>query len=149
MTGTGTRGGKPPKEPLVFRSYREWAETIGPWVRAALAGEVEVPPQESENEAWLAYALWDENPPPLPLEEVLHSMDVVGHDIPTPEQLAYALLQLRRRGWLSEHGDSYALTAEGRRRVGAVVGEGEFHVHWGRLGEWVSAHPAPIAETSG
>jgi len=137
VTSTGTAGGKAPKEPPVLQSYRQWAETIGPWVRAALAGEVEVPSQRPGTEAWPAYALYWEEPPPLSLEGVLHYMDAIGHDIPTPEQLAWALLRLRKRGWLSEQGDSYALTTEGRHAVERIVGKGSLRDEMMRLREWI------------
>jgi hypothetical protein len=123
-----------------FHSYSQWAKKIAPQVQAALAGERDIPVQRPLTEAWLTYALfWNESP--LSLEDVIQNADTVGHAIPNPEEIAWAFLRLRQRGWLSEQGKSFALTAEGRRSVEGVAGKGNFRERFERLIEWVLAHP--------
>ena len=125
-----------------FRSYRQWAERIAPRVQAALAGKQEVPPQPPFTEAWLTYALyWRESP--MSLEEVIFRADSVNHAVPNPEEIAWAFIRLRKRGWLSVQGDSYALTAEGRRAVESIVDNGDLWEQIERLEQWTLAHPMP------
>jgi len=126
-----------------FHSYRQWAEKITPQVRAALAGERDTPVQRPFTEAWLSYALfWGE--PPLSLEEVIASADALNHDIPGPDEIAWAFLRLRKRGWLAfPDDDSYALTAEGRVAIEGIVGKGGVYEKMECLEQWTVAHPPP------
>jgi len=131
--------------PPRFQSYRQWAEEITPQLHAALAGEREVPPQPPFIEAWLADALFYYDRP-LSLEEVIESADAIDHAIPNPDEIAWAFLRLRKRGWLLVVGDLYGLTAEGRRAIEVIVAQGEAPWRVGRLEEWISAHPPPGEE---
>jgi hypothetical protein len=116
-------GGVLVPEALRFDSYRQWAEAIMPRLRAALAGEYEVVPQPPFAEAWLAFALFCYERP-LSLEETIESADAIEHGIPNPDEVAWAFLRLKKRGWLAERGNLYGLTVEGRRAIEEVVGEG-------------------------
>lgn len=122
--------------------YRVAAERTRPLLLAALAGEREVPPQRPFTEAWLADALFYYSRA-LPLEEVLESADAINHAVPNPEEVAWAFLCLRRRGWLAVDGELFGLTPEGRRAVQRIVTQGEASWRVGRLEEWISAHPLP------
>jgi len=127
---------------LPFDSYRQWAKKIGPQVQAALTGERDISVQRPFTETWLTYALfWRESP--LSLEEVIASADALNNDIPGPEEIAWAFLRLRKRGWLSEHEGSHGLTAEGRRAVESIVGKGGVYEKMERLEQWTIAHPPP------
>jgi hypothetical protein len=128
-------------ERWVSENYSEFAGEISPRLRAALAGEVEVPQQAAFSEAWLSYALFYYERL-LSLEEVIESADAVNHGIPKVDEVAWAFLRLRKRGWLVVQGDLYGLTAEGRRTIKTVVAQGGVE----RLKEWVSAHPPPSEE---
>jgi len=122
----------------VFEHYHEFAEKITPVLRAALAGELQVPEQKPFSEAWLAYALFPFERP-VPLEDVIGSADAINHGIPKADDVAWAFLRLRKRGWLVVQGDLYGLMAEGRSAINTVVAQGSV----GRLKEWISAHPPP------
>src|SRR2546422_11578799 len=111
-------------EKLRFDSYRQWAEVITPGLRAALAGDREVPPHTPFSEAWLAYALhyYDR---PQTLEEVIESADAINHGIPNPDEVAWAFVRLRNRGALAEQGHLYDLTAGGRHAIEGSLGGGD------------------------
>lgn len=123
-----------------FMSHRHWAEKVEPQVQAALAGKQEVPPQPSYTEAWLAFALFL-GESLLSLEEVIETADFINHLTPIPEEIAWAFLRLRRREWLAMEGNSYGLTAEGRRTIEGIVDEGGVVENSERLSEWLLAHP--------
>jgi hypothetical protein len=130
-------------ETTSLQSYVKWAQEIAPRVLAALSGKVEVPEQRPSTEAWLTYALyWKDSQ--LSLEDMIRYADVVGHSIPNALEISWALLRLRKRGWLSIQKDSYGLTDEGRRAVGGIVGSGDLRKRIERLEEWTSAHPPPM-----
>src|SRR3990172_7021943 len=128
--------------PPRFQSYRQWAEEVAPELQAALAGEREVPPQPPFAEGWLADALFYYERP-LSLEEVIESADAINHAIPNPEEIAWAFLRLRRRGWLLVEEDLYGLTGEGRRAIEGIVTQGEAPWRVGRIEAWISTHPPP------
>jgi hypothetical protein len=130
---------------LRFDSYRQWAEEILPGLRAALAGGRAVPPQTTFSEAWLTDALFYYERP-LSLEEVIESADAINHGIPNPDEIAWAFLRLRKRGWFVIEGDQYGLTAEGRRAIEVIVTQDKLSWRVGRLQEWFSAHPPPDEE---
>lgn len=90
-------------ENWAFEHYHEFAGKIAPVLRAALARELRVPEQKPFSEAWLAIALFPFERP-VPLEEVIGSADAINHDIPNPDQVAWAFLRLRKRGWLTVQG---------------------------------------------
>lgn len=126
-------------EKLRFDSYRQWAEAITPGLRAALVGDREVSPQPPFIEAWLADALFYYDTP-LSLEDVIESADAINHSIPNPDEVAWAFLRLRNRGWLAEQGNLYGLTAGGRRTIEAIVGRDFVLDGLERLTKWVSTH---------
>ena len=92
-------------------------------LRAALAGEVKVSEQKPFSEAWLAYALFPFERP-VPLEEVIGSADAIDHGVPNVDEVVWAFLRLRKRGWLVVQEDLYRLTAEGRRAINTVLAQG-------------------------
>lgn len=122
--------------------YHEHAERIRPELLAALMREREVPTQEPFSEAWLADALYYYTRP-LPLWEVLESADAINHAIPNADQVAWAFLRLRERGWLAIEGDFFGLRPEGRRAIDAILAHGVSPRRVGRLKEWISTHPPP------
>jgi hypothetical protein len=116
------------------------ARITRPLLQAALAGEREVPKQEPHTEAWLAYA--------LPRSDMMYSLiQVIGDanftmdGYPTPDEICWAFVRLRRRGWLIVEGEMYGLTPEAKR----IIKEIEYdNRRWPRkLIEWMSEHPLP------
>jgi hypothetical protein len=77
------------------------------------------------------------------LKEVVDTADFVYRLIPTSDEIAWALLRMRQRGWLAVQGNLYGLTAEGRRAIGEIVGEGSVLDRFERLEAWTLAHPPP------
>ncbi len=135
-------------ENLVFEHYHEFAEKIAPRLRAALAGEGEVPQQAAFSEAWLGYALFCDKTL-VSLEEVIGLADAINHSVPNADEVGWAFLRLRKRGWLVVEGDLYGLTAEGRRSITTVVAQGNvvgLVSKVRRLRDWISAHPPPGKE---
>ncbi len=129
----------------VIENYRDFADPIKPVLKSALAGEREVLPQKPFVESWLAYALYYYHRN-LILEEVIESADAINHGIPTPNEVAWAFLRLRRRGWLLTKDDSYGLTPEGRREIDSVVRGVTYHHSFEVLEKWILKHPAPGEE---
>ncbi|GEM_PF-4043768 len=123
-------------ENLVFEHYHEFAEKISPVVRAALSGELNLPEQRQFSEAWIGLALFGHKGI-ASLEEIVGSADAINHGIPTPEEVAWAFLRLRKRGWLEVKGGSYGLTLEGRQAIDVIVSQD----HLERLNEWISSNP--------
>jgi hypothetical protein len=160
---------------------REGEIRIQPLVRAVLAGERKAPSwpvswiwrgstsipvegtQSPYSEAKLAYALFY-NDRMLHLQEVLHAAECIDRDLPYDGEIPWALLHLRRRGWLAVEDEMYGLTSEGRRAVKEIVDRGEpswlvrelemwTYVITGRPGrrtgpvkkleKWLSDHPIP------
>jgi len=117
-------------------SYREWADAMKPKLRAALDGEQKVPPQKPFVETWLGLALhYSEGL--VSLWEVIESADALNHGIPNPDEVSWAFLCLRTRGWLAVQGESYGLTPEGRIAIGTIISQGNIE----RLNDWISTHP--------
>ncbi|MDW5563164.1 MAG: hypothetical protein SA339_08050 [Methanomassiliicoccus sp.] len=101
--------------------YGYVAEITRPFLQEALAGEREVPEQEPLfTEAWLTDALYYYDRM-LPLRDVLESADALEHAIPDYDEISWAFLRLRRRGWLAIDGEMYGLTPEGRRAVKKIA----------------------------
>jgi hypothetical protein len=123
-------------ENWVYEHYHEFAEQIAPRLREVLAGERDVQPQKPFVEAWLGYALYYYDKL-LSLEEVIESADAINHGIPNPDEVSWAFLCLRKRGWLSVQGDMYGLTTEGRLAINTIVVQGNLD----RLNRWISSHP--------
>ncbi len=122
---------------------REAAKIIRPLLIAALAGEREVPAQTPFTEAWSACALSVKEGARF-LSEVIGSADALNDAVPNPDEISWAFLRLRRRGWLVIDGERFGLTPEGRRTVEEIVDRREppwpdwsreewmFHVKSGR-----------------
>ncbi len=123
-----------------FEQYRSYAKQVEPLVRAVLDGSRKVVPQSPSVEAWLAYALFfrDEE---LTIQQLIMTADEINHLIPSPDEISWALLQLRKREWLADNGNRYKLTPEGRDSIAGIVGHGEVLEELERLKEWVSSHP--------
>jgi hypothetical protein len=116
-------------------------QDYGPRLRAALAGEQEVAPQRPFIEPWIAYALFLDQAP-ASLASVLDTADFIDHLVPTPDEIAWAFVRLRRRGWLAVEANLYGLTAEGTRGIAVIIGEdGDRLDKINRLEAWASAHP--------
>ena len=117
-------------------SYREWADAMKPGLQAALAEERKVQPQKPSVETWLGLALHYHDRL-LSLWEVIESADALNHDIPNPDEVAWAFLSLRKRGWLAVEGDMYGLTIEGRRAISTIVCQQNYEL----LNDWIQDHP--------
>jgi hypothetical protein len=144
-------------------TYDYVARKTRPFLQAALAGEREVPEQEPTAEAWLAVAL-SNNEGLRSLREVIGIADAIEHAIPDYDEISWAFLRLRRRGWLAVEGEMYDLTPEGRRAITEIVDRGEtFWRDWSyeqwkkkgrpklpkrtspikKLKDWISENPPP------
>jgi hypothetical protein len=130
-----------PSERWAVETYRGRAEPITPVVQAALSGKRTVPRHTPFSEAWLAYALYCYDRPLL-MEEVIGSADAINHAIPKPEEVAWAFLRLRKRGWLLVRGNLFGLKSEGRRAIDTIVGDTNI-VEIERLEDWIGDHPLP------
>ena len=120
--------------------YVKRSQQIAPYVQAAVVGEIQVPRQSMPSEVWLTFALFWEGSHKT-LENLVRDADIVGHSLPSAEEVAWTLLMLKDRGWLSIRGELYALTAEGRSIVQSIVGNGNLRERTQRLEEWISTHP--------
>lgn len=119
----------------------EAEEIFGPTLRAAFAGEYEVPPQRTVAEPLIAYALFIDNSPES-IAKVVDTADYIWRLVPTADELAWAFVQLKSRGWLLVQGNLYGLTAEGESAIASVVGEdGDQFKKIKRLEAWTSVHP--------
>lgn len=115
-------------------TYRYAAKVTRPFLQAALAGEREVPEQKPSTEAcFVDVLIYDRT---YPLERVIAMVDAINHDIPNYDEISWAFLRLRRRGWLEIEGDTYGLTLEGRLAIQDIWERG---VSWPvtKLGEWI------------
>ena len=119
--------------------YSQWSKQIAPYVQAAVAGKVQVPRQTVSAEVWLTFALYWEGSKKT-LEDLIRDADVVGHSLPSAQEIAWTLLSLRNRGWLSIQGDLLGLTTEGMQTVESVVDKGSLKERIQRLAAWVSSH---------
>jgi len=92
----------------------------------------------------------------LSLRDVLESADALEHAIPNYDEISWAFLRLRRRGWLAIDGEMYGLTLEGRRAVKKIadrweklsllldrVGKSSLLDRVSKLEKWFSNHPPP------
>jgi hypothetical protein len=75
------------------------------------------------------------------LIQVIGDANFIQDDYPTPDEISWAFLRLRRRGWLVIEDDMYGLTPEAKR----IIKEIEYdNRRWPRkLIEWMSEHPLP------
>ena len=147
-------------------TYNYVAEITRPFLQAALVGEREVPEQEPIAEAWLAVALFNHEGL-RPLKEIIWTADAIEHSIPNYDEISWAFLRLKKRGWLAIEGELYDLTLEARRTVKEIVDKDEppwpdwsykqwtHYVKTGRpvlrkrtrpikkLEDWISKNPPP------
>ena len=116
-------------------------EQYGPTVRAALAGEHPLPPQQPASEPWIAYALFLDGKPES-IASVVDTVDYYFRIVPTPDEIASAFVRLKQRGWLVVRDGSYGLTTEARDAIAGIVGtDGDRFDRVKRLGAWIRAHP--------
>ena len=127
--------------------YRKFAADMTPQLQTLLSGRKPVPPQRPFTEAWITYALYcQKSHLPVPLENVLASADAINHAVPIAAEVAWALLRLRKRGWLVEGGNTYGLTPASRSSVGTTLGEGGLWERVKRLESWTTTHPTPVTK---
>jgi len=128
------------REAASSRTTKYWEDEIGPTLHATLSGEYEVPPQQPYVEAWLALVLFLE-PSPIPMKEVVDLADFVNKTVPTPDEIAWAFLRLRIRGWFVEKDGLYGLTSEGRSTIESIVGTSNGYGRVQVLEHWLKMHP--------
>ena len=115
-------------------------EEYGPKVRAALAEGQAVPPRQLSTEAWIAYALFVDGKPES-IASVVDTVDALDRMVPTADEVAWAFMRLKQRGWLVVEGALYGLTAEGRAAIAGIIGrDGDRFDHVKMLRAWISAH---------
>jgi hypothetical protein len=73
----------------------------------------------------------------LSLLEVIGLADAIQHLIPNYDEISWAFLRLRRRGWLVIEGEMYGLTPEGRRAIKEIVDRGEPPLWVRKLQLWI------------
>ena len=128
------------REAASIRATKYWEDEIGPALHAALADEYEVPPQRPFVEAWLAYVLFSADSP-IPMKNVMDRADFVNKTVPTPDEIAWAFLRLRTRGWYIEANGLYGLTSEGRSIIESVLGHMCGFGAAKLLEDWLENHP--------
>ena len=127
-------------------SHRRWLKATRARVAAALEGREEPPEQEPFAEAWIAYAfhlsMREDPEAPVPLEKIIEYADGINKAMPSQNELAWALVRIKRRGWLHAQGATFALTKEARTKIEDVTGAfGGVIDPCERLQEWLVAHP--------
>lgn len=116
-------------------TYRYAAKITLPFLLAALRGERAVPGQQPFAEAWLADALSSYDGL-RPLDEVIFSADAANYAIPDFDEVSWAFLRLRRRGWLAIEGEMFGLTPEARCIINEIEAKDELPgLDWSRE-EW-------------
>ncbi|HYM39351.1 MAG TPA: hypothetical protein VEY12_04280, partial [Thermoplasmata archaeon] len=92
-------------------------------------------------EPLIAYALFIDKSPES-IASVVDTADFIWRLVPTPDELAWAFVRLKKRGWLLVDGNLYGLTAEGKSNIASAVGKGgDRRDQIRRLEAWTSAHP--------
>jgi len=122
--------------------YERLAKEAVPRIKDVLAGGADIQPKSAFEEAWIALVLFLANAP-LSIEGIIELADLIEHAIPESDEIAWALLQLQKRGWLTIAGDTYFLTVDGRRMIESVLKIGKDSGQIRRLEEWFEAHPSP------
>lgn len=123
-----------------FESHAQWAAEISPQIQGFLEGREAPAPHRPLTEAWLTYSAFVAKTP-ITLQRLIEIADAINIGVPDPDEIGWALLQLRKRRWLFEGGGLLGLTAEGYRAVGDVVGSGGVREEFSRLCDWVATHP--------
>ncbi len=120
--------------------YRTFASDTVPRVEAVLAGEVMVRPMSAFEEAWIALALFLSDAP-LTVEGIIEGADSIEHAIPNSDEVAWALLKLRERGWLVSAGGTYNLTDRGKEMIESILNRSKGLSHLRSLEEWLATNP--------
>ena len=128
------------REAYPVKRERDWNDQMLPKLRQALAGTCEVPPQEPCEEGIIAYILF-ERESPLALWEISDAYDYLNRVGMTADVLAWAFTRMNARRWLADHGTLFGLTANGRKAITEIVGEGRIEDRISRLVEWTRANP--------
>ena len=123
--------------------YRRVEKEYLPFLQAALAGERKVPPpQRLISEVLFAYALY-RCEGMHPLWEVIKSADDLFISIPHYDDISWAFLRLRERGWLMVDGERFGLTPKGRRVIRRLKRRYKDMYWWEALQNWMADHPLP------
>ena len=130
------------REKYLTKREQDWNDRVLPKLRQALAGTYEVPSQESNEEGIIAYVLF-ERESPATIREISDAYDYLNRVGMTTDVLAWAFVRMNARGWLSEHGTQFGLTADSRKTISEIVGEGNISDKMNRLVEWTQANPPP------
>jgi hypothetical protein len=128
------------RETYLIKREQDWNSEMMPTLRQAIAGILDVSPQNPSDEGFIAYVLFDRESP-LALWEISDAYDYWNSVGMTSDALAWAFVRMNARGWLAEHGTRFGLTAEGRKSVAEIVGEGRIGDKISRLVEWTQANP--------
>ena len=128
------------REAYLIKRDQDWNDWMLPKLRQALAGTYEVTPQESNEEGIIAYVLF-ERESPVSIWEISDAYDYLNRVGMTTDVLAWAFVRMNERGWLLERDNRYGLTADGRKEIKEIAGEGRIEDMISRLVEWTQANP--------
>ena len=128
------------REKYLTKREQDWNDQVLPKLRQALAGTYEVPSQESNEEGIIAYVLF-ERESPATIREISDAYDYLNRVGMTTDVLAWAFVRMNARGWLAEDGTLFGLTADSRKIIAEIVGEGSINDKMNRLVEWTQANP--------
>lgn len=128
------------REKYLTKREQDWNYQVLPRLRQAITGTYEVPPQQSDEEGIIAYVLF-ERESPLTIWEISDAYDYLNRVGMTPDVLVWAFVRMNARGWLAEHGTLFGLTANSRKTIAEIVGEGSINDKMNRLVEWTQANP--------
>lgn len=109
-------------------------------VRLALEGRTKTPPQGAFAVAWVTFAFYMIEAD-FSFERLVANADDINHAVVTPDEVAWAFLHLRARGWLEVKGDRYSLTSEGRRTIEETVNDAPMRAGTHKLEMWFESHP--------
>ena len=128
------------RETHLIKREQDCNEQMLPKLRQALAGTYEIPQQEPNEEGIIAYVLFERGCP-LSIWEISDAYDYLNRVGMTPDVLAWAFVRMNARGWLAEHGTLFGLTADSRKIIAEIVGEGSISDKMSRLVEWTQTNP--------
>lgn len=122
-----------------------------PQVKAALGGTRKVPAQSEWVEAWLTYTIYySRDRDSVTIQDLLYVADCLSKELPTSDEVSWAILQLMKRGWLFDKDGSYGLTPQARGQIEEIIVDGldvwdDMH----KLEAWMSGHPAGTDSADG
>jgi len=129
----------------MLAQYRKHAREMLPQIRASLSGGQPIV-MPTEPVIWEALAIhslfWQGSDSPVSLEYILASADFINVGGPKVNELAWGLWQLKKRNWLVEREDGYALTKEGLNSVEAIIGQYSLKDGFKLLRTWIESHSA-------